>query len=84
MNFQQLIDQRKFLDFSQEQELMKIFSHKLVKDKREKIKNLLKTKFYTIFDGHRFATRFYIYAGSVEHGLSETELREFRKELLEL
>lgn len=84
MNFQQLIDQRKSLDFSQEQELIQIVSHKLIKDKREKVKNLIKTKFYTIFDGHRFATRFYIYSGRVEHGLSETELKEFRKELLEL
>jgi len=84
MNFQQLIDRRKTLDFSQEQELIQILSYKLMKVKREKVINLIKSKFYTIFDGHRFAMRFYIYNDRIEHGLSSSELRRFKKELTEL
>lgn len=82
MNFQQLIDQRKFLTPYQEQSLITILGHKQPKDKKHILKMLIQCRFYTVFDKHSMAGRFFIYDGRVEHGLSEEEMKQFRVELL--
>lgn len=83
MNLQQLIDKRLSLDFSQEKELINIISQGQRKDKRALIKTALQTKFYTIFDRHKLATKFFIYGGQIEHNCSKEELQDFRKHLLD-
>ena len=78
MNFQQLIDQRKFLTPYQEQSLIDILGHRQPKAKKHILKMLIKNKFYSLCDQHSAAGRFFIYDGRIEHGLSEEELKQFR------
>lgn len=84
MNFQQLINQRKFLTPYQEQALIAILGNGQTKAKKHKLKLLVQNRFYSIFDGHQFANRFFIYDASVEHGLKEEELKQFRIDLIKL
>lgn len=82
MNFQQLIDKRKFLDSYQEQSLITILCNGQTKEKKQILKTLIQYKFYTVFDQHSVAGRFFIHQGHVEHGLSEEEMKQLRLELL--
>ena len=84
MNFQQLINQRKFLTSYQEQSLIAILCNGQTKEKKHKLKMLVQNRFYTIFDQHPFAARFFIYDTGVEHGLKEEELKQFRVDLIKL
>jgi hypothetical protein len=84
MNFQQVINQRKFLTPYQEQSLITILGNGQSKEKKYKLKMLVQNKFYSIFDQHQFANRFFIYDAGVEHGLKDDELKQFRVDLIKL
>jgi len=73
MTLQDLINNRKSLTYNQERELIKILSHNCRKDKREDIKKLITTKFYTLFDGEEFSKYFNVIEGTngIEYSFPE-------------
>lgn len=83
---QELIDNREALDFFYEERLIALLSSYTSRKTKESLKKLVKTKFYSSFDGKWFSTKLKITGDTilfdVHNTLYSQKLNQMRKELL--
>lgn len=81
MTIKEIIKNRKSLSFNQELKLIDILAYKCGKETKEQIKQLIRNKFYSSFQGKSFAEDFNITGVDVTYSGSKS-MAEIRKELL--
>ena len=76
MNIQELIDARTSITPEQELSLRAIIGYRRTHDIKLKIKNVLQNRFYTLFDGSKYAKQFNVKQESVVFTGNKTQLSE--------